>query len=349
MENNNNRIEWVDYLKAFACFLVVLGHLIQSLQKAHIDKNVEITSFINWFIYLFHMPLFMCMSGFLYYNTKHEFSWLNYKKFEYKKIINLIVPYFSFYILFVGINMIFANEVNSVKGFQDLVNIFNNPMPPYWFLYAILSIFIIIPLIEKVCRNNSKIVFAILIIFKVISINVNIHLYFIASIFKYGIYFYLGAFIEKEKKEKDLKNIIFNAIMVVFYVIICILIYKTKLKEDDYINIIMAILGIIICVGIFKLINKHIILNSFKKYTFQIYLIHTICAAGIRIVLLKIGVANYWIHFIMGIIFSVYVPVIISIISKKIVYTDFFFYPLKTIKELKERKNNDGKKIESEQ
>lgn len=31
MADNKKRIEWVDTLKAFACFLVVLGHLLQSL------------------------------------------------------------------------------------------------------------------------------------------------------------------------------------------------------------------------------------------------------------------------------------------------------------------------------
>ena len=67
MKNNmkKERIEWLDYLKSFTCFLVVLGHLMQSLQKAKIDNLENVTSFIVWFIYLFHMPLFMCMSGFL--------------------------------------------------------------------------------------------------------------------------------------------------------------------------------------------------------------------------------------------------------------------------------------------
>lgn len=58
----NKRIKWIDYLKGFACFLVVCGHLIQSFQKANIDMHLDITNFINWYIYLFHMPLFMCMS-----------------------------------------------------------------------------------------------------------------------------------------------------------------------------------------------------------------------------------------------------------------------------------------------
>ena len=57
MTDKKNRIEWIDYLKAFACILVVLGHLLQSFQKSNIDNNQNITSFIIWFIYLFHMRI----------------------------------------------------------------------------------------------------------------------------------------------------------------------------------------------------------------------------------------------------------------------------------------------------
>lgn len=48
--NENKRIVWVDYLKAFTCLLVVIGHLLQSLQKAGIPQNLQLTNFI---IYLF--------------------------------------------------------------------------------------------------------------------------------------------------------------------------------------------------------------------------------------------------------------------------------------------------------
>lgn len=71
--NNKERILWIDYVKVFACILVVLGHLIQSLQKSNIDNFENITSFINWFIYLFHMPLFFVASGYLYELKKRIF------------------------------------------------------------------------------------------------------------------------------------------------------------------------------------------------------------------------------------------------------------------------------------
>ena len=125
-----------------------------SLQECGVDNYKNITTYIIWFIYLFHMPLFMCLSGFLYLKNKKEFSWQNYKKFEVKKIINLMIPYIIFYLIFVGINIIFSNSVNTPRGMNEIIGIFNKPMAPYWFLYALMSIFLIVPLIEKICKNN---------------------------------------------------------------------------------------------------------------------------------------------------------------------------------------------------
>lgn len=344
----NKRIEWVDYLKAFACFLVVLGHLIQSLQKANIDHHMNITNFINWFIYLFHMPLFMCVSGFLYCKSKREFSWKWYKEFELKKFINLVIPYFTFYLIFLGINVIFASSVNSVKGMNELIGMFNNPMPPYWFLYALLSIFIVVPILDHIFKNNKKAVFVLFIILRIISIFLKTNIYFIDSVMSYALYFYLGVFINENSKFEKKKCTLINIFSIIIYIIMSIIYYRHKMLCSKVltglINIVFAISGILICINIFRMINSPKILNTFKKYTFQIYLTHTIFAAGIRIVLLKLGVTNYFIQFIIGLIGGIYVPVIMSIISDKIKYTNIFFYPVKTINELKERKSKDVRK-----
>ena len=54
------RIDWIDFLKAFAIFLVVWGHIIQS--------NFPNLNTINGFILAFHMPLFAILSG-LFFNA----------------------------------------------------------------------------------------------------------------------------------------------------------------------------------------------------------------------------------------------------------------------------------------
>lgn len=52
------RITYIDWLKAFAIFLVLLGHSIQNLSAAGMMDG------LHGFIYSFHMPLFMMLSGF---------------------------------------------------------------------------------------------------------------------------------------------------------------------------------------------------------------------------------------------------------------------------------------------
>ena len=42
----------------------MIGHLLQSFQKSNIDIFINVTTIINWIIYLFHMPLFIMISGF---------------------------------------------------------------------------------------------------------------------------------------------------------------------------------------------------------------------------------------------------------------------------------------------
>ena len=335
------RIDWVDYVKTFACFLVVLGHLLQSLQKSNLDNYINITKYINWFIYLFHMPLFMCMSGFLYCKKNKKFSWNEYKEFEKKKIINLCIPYITFYLLFLVINIIFSSQVNTPKGIEELKGIINNPMPPYWFLYALLSIFILIPILEKILNYNKKSIFVFLCILKMIAIVWNSKIYFINSFMNYAIYFYLGAFIKEETKKKNIQYIL----AMVIYILCSMIIYRYENSIEThiikFIKIIFAIGGVMLSVSLFRNIKLSKILDIFKKYTFQIYLTHTIFCAGIRILLFKLKVNNYFIHLIIGICVGMFLPIVISIISDKIKYTNFFFYPLKTIEELKERKNKN--------
>lgn len=52
-----NRINWIDWGKVFAIYLVILGHLLSS--KGAEDWMVD-------FVYLFHMPFFFFISGYLF-------------------------------------------------------------------------------------------------------------------------------------------------------------------------------------------------------------------------------------------------------------------------------------------
>ena len=72
------RIAWVDFAKGFAIILVVLGHLIHNdLQRL---------------IFVFHMPFFFVMAGYLM-NFEKWGGEKNYKAFSMKLFKRLLVPY----------------------------------------------------------------------------------------------------------------------------------------------------------------------------------------------------------------------------------------------------------------
>ena len=74
-----------DNLKVLLIFLVVFGHLLEK----YIDKDLFLRS-IYIFIFMFHMPLFIYVSG---YFSK------NFDKCRRNAIKDLLVPYIVFNII----------------------------------------------------------------------------------------------------------------------------------------------------------------------------------------------------------------------------------------------------------
>ena len=101
MPSLSKRNDSIDFLKGIAIFLVVLAHCWI------LDRE------IFFFIYSFHMPLFFCISGYLF-STRKKF-----KDFFISKVKTLIVPYILFFIFsFVVSVTILHREITIVEGFK---------------------------------------------------------------------------------------------------------------------------------------------------------------------------------------------------------------------------------------
>lgn len=100
-EIKKDRLQYVDVAKAFAIFLVVLGH----------PRPVEDYGSLEQFLYAFHMPLFFMLSG-IFIRQKSEYSWQTWKNFLGKNFLTLIVPY----IIWVAIYMPFT-YIDLTKAF----------------------------------------------------------------------------------------------------------------------------------------------------------------------------------------------------------------------------------------
>lgn len=70
----SKREDWIDAVRGLAIYLVVLGHCIQYATPNNYDYNANE---LFTLIYSFHMPLFMCVSGYLFFGTLERYDLLH--------------------------------------------------------------------------------------------------------------------------------------------------------------------------------------------------------------------------------------------------------------------------------
>ena len=286
------------------------------------------------------MPLFMCLSGYLYGQYTKIKNKKDYLRFIKKKIINLGVPYFVFYIAYIIINMLFSGSVNSQKGLQDILNILTNPISPFWFLYALMIIFLLVPIIESLLKHKKISTFCLLTVLFISSLFFRTKIYAIDIFLQYAVYFYFGVLIIKLKKirQLNLKNTLINTVLFTILAILCCIAVKQKIINAyiiNFIKFILALYGILVSITIFNKLEKNKYFDIMSKYTFPIYLMHTTFSAGIRIVLLKVGIYNFYVHLILGLTLGIVMPIIIAKILEKVKYGNIILYPINTLKILK--------------
>lgn len=142
------RLVYMDMLKAFAIILVIIGHVIQQLQP---DKFMNNDLFM--FIYSFHMPLFMMISGFFSYNKLFSSKWDQSIKVIKDRFIQLIVPLFLWTTLIVAINYLWGNSVYR----EYITNL--------WFLRCLFLTFSLYVIVMKITYNNLYVTIVLCLIF----------------------------------------------------------------------------------------------------------------------------------------------------------------------------------------
>jgi len=138
------RIEYLDFLKMIAIFLVLLGH-----------STEQISSDLFWdhpvwsFIYSFHMPLFMFLCGTFFCSSLKR----TYKDVLSKKMIQLGIPSLTAYAICVVIML--ASGERAIFDLCDLS--FSGFMNSVWFLKCVLFCYIIM---YPLCRLTGNDVIA---------------------------------------------------------------------------------------------------------------------------------------------------------------------------------------------
>lgn len=143
MEQKQRILYW-DVIKAFAIFLVVWGHCLQYLQ-VNTERCWE--SNLCGFIYSFHMPLFMMVSGYFARGIYRKSILENLKH----KTIQVLLPSVTTYIV-VGLLLIYARHEPWGYG---LAKLGVNCLTSYWFLKALYILYVVGILFTSLYRKSK--------------------------------------------------------------------------------------------------------------------------------------------------------------------------------------------------
>ena len=326
------REKWVDDVKVIACILVVLGHFFQSMTKASVLPENDLYEWFETTIYYFHVPLFFICSGYLYQKYSKVDGVGSWCRNVAKKALALGVPYATFTTATWVLKKVFSSSVNDqIGGLGD--TLFLHPTAPYWYLYALFFIFLVTPTFSSVKAAAVGLVVAS-VAKGLILTGGGYSVYAVSTVLSNEIWFVLGMSIcvfDVQLKGRKVQGTICGLL----FMILSIVVYTAEISGSE----ISFAMGLLACVAVILIVAGFEEkfgrgMDFLAKYTMPIFLMHTLFAAPLRSILMKIGIENAVIHVVLGLVISFAGPIIAAWIMKKTKWLEFFIYPNKFIRKV---------------
>lgn len=273
----------ISLLQAFGILCVLLGHSVHIFSSLgwyfHNAPQNPTCNIIHHVIYSFHMPLFIFLSGYLFYKIKSDN--FNIIKYIFKRIKRLIVPFFAVgFLYYIPMFRLISPENRSlVRLIKDFVTL--DFCGPFWFLISLFFISLVVISFTETKLNKIQVpIIAIgLIVLNLLKIS-GIP-FAIQCVPKLAIYFYLGYLIVKY--EKPIYSYFINNKTTMIIVTIgwgVLEIFKYKNFDNIYLTLITASVSIFVLFAfsvhiteIFKNISTSCFVQTLSINMLFIYLI----------------------------------------------------------------------------
>lgn len=273
---DKRRLSWIDVLKGVGMVLVMFAH-------------ASLPNEIRKYIYTFHLPLFFCISGYLFSVKKYN----TFAQFLKAKSKALLIPYLVFslfnYVFYLNFSR-FANTV-AENPLKPLLGIFIGVRGTEWTicngtLWFILALFIseiLLYSIIRLTKDNNKNISLILILFSVLGYSyskfIGIKLIWNIDVALVAVTFVgLGYIVKKSNILNKFDNYMYIIIFMLLNLIFGVLNTEVNMFSSIYGNYlyfyISAISGTLGTILICKKINSSKILEFIGRNTFVYLAIH---------------------------------------------------------------------------
>jgi len=160
------RIVFADYLRVVACFMVMLVHASENFYGADasgLAGNVSMlaneanrfwVSFYDGAIARVAVPLFMIISAFLLVPMKKDMTMMQFYR---KRFTRILPPFFCFMLLYTFLPLAWGGMTweQSVADLKMLPFNFPSMGGHLWFMYPLISLYLIIPVVSPWLEKSS--------------------------------------------------------------------------------------------------------------------------------------------------------------------------------------------------
>lgn len=117
LKQDRYRIRWIDIAKGWGIVLVVVGHVISGFQSSGLYEDNGFFKDVAYYIYTFHMPLFMVISGLLF-----SLKRINDREAEVKKVlVSYGVPYILFSFIWAMSKIVLQSHTTNKLTIKDML------------------------------------------------------------------------------------------------------------------------------------------------------------------------------------------------------------------------------------
>ena len=336
--SSSKRVVWVDDMKLFACVLVVLGHLYMSLQASGwIAADATYYCLPIQTVYTFHVPLFFVCSGFLYQRKRADYSLRGHVDTVLKKLLDLGIPYAIFSSMTLLLKMVFSDAVNH-QATPFLQTLLFEPIAPYWYLYTLFLLFLLIPRIRS--RIHLLVLLVGCLLLKVAYVVVPLPIELpdaLAKIASNAVWLVFGMVLSDGEYRNYLLRRVPAAISLVCAITMSLVFYRST-NESPLVQFVIAALFVYALTYLFIRCTRPLGEGSislgerFNKYFMPVYVLHTITAAGMRTLLVKLGIVALPVQVVFGLFASFLIPMAIYVIASRCWWLLFLFEPSRALK-----------------
>ena len=315
MKISPKRILYLDEVRSLAIILVVLGHIVRMYSK----------DFTSWLICsgIFSLtrigvPLFFTVSGALLLTRKHVIM-----EFLEKRFKRVVLPFAFWIIVYMILGVILWGYTLTPDYCLGIILGSNYLASPFWFIWSLIGIYLLIPMLSSFIREYGDFAYKYLIIITIVlSLFTTIGFFqiqqakyefrVIFNFFSVLGYFILGSYIQNsEFSMSKSKSFLFGVVLFIIGIIGHFLqIYYsglggTQLKPVDFFNIFVVAetIGLFIA---FKYADVKMISSKIKPIKEQklgeIIILFSSCSFGIyfshyilTMYLFKLGFMQSWI------------------------------------------------------